>query len=82
MSFLLDDRRGAGALDSRTPVRYPAVVDRRSELEQMRRSIAMLRPEANAMSREQALALLAETAELQARLERLRAGLSSLLDEA
>jgi hypothetical protein len=56
-------------------------VDRRYELENMRRSIAMLPSGAAGLSREEAIALLAELADVQARLERLRDGLRRLVDE-
>jgi hypothetical protein len=45
-------------------------MDRRPEVEQLRRSIAMLSPGArDAVGREQALQLLAELGEVQGRLE-------------
>ena len=48
-------------------------MDRRHELENLRRSLAMLNPGATAsLSREEAIRLITEVAELQARLERLR----------
>ena len=57
-------------------------VDRRSELENLWRSLAMLNPGANAsLSREEAIRLITEVADLQARLKRLRAGLRALVDE-
>jgi hypothetical protein len=59
-----------------------SVVDRtREEVEQLRRSIAMLQPGAAAMDREDAMRLLAELGEVQARLDRLRRGLRALLAE-
>ena len=52
------------------------------ELENLRRSLAMLNPGATAsLSREEAIRLIAEVADLQARLERLRVGLRALVDE-
>ena len=58
-------------------------VDRRSELENLRRSLAMLNPGATAsLSREEATRLISEVAELQARLDRLHVGLRQLVDEA
>ena len=58
-------------------------MDRRSELENLRRSLAMLNPGATAsLSREEAMRLITEVADLQARLERLRRGLRTLVDEA
>jgi hypothetical protein len=48
----------------------------------MRRSLAMLSPGATAsISREEAMRLITEVADLQARLERLRVGLSQLVVE-
>ena len=53
------------------------------ELENLRRSLAMLNPGAAAsLSREEAMRLITEVADLQARLERLRVGLRQLVDEA
>jgi hypothetical protein len=51
------------------------------ELEQLRRSIAMLVPGSMAMRREDALHLLAELGDVQQRLDRLRRGLRTLLNE-
>jgi hypothetical protein len=56
-------------------------MDRSSELESMRRSIAMLNPRAPALDREEAMALLAELQEAQRRLGSLRNGLRSLLED-
>ena len=56
-------------------------MDRSSELESIRRSIAMLNPRAAASDREEAMALLAELQEVQRRLGALRSGLRSLLKE-
>jgi hypothetical protein len=53
----------------------------REELEQLRRSIAMLQPGAMAMKREDAMRLLRQVDAIEERLERLRGGLRSLLDE-
>ena len=51
------------------------------ELENLRRSLAMLNPGATAsLSREEAMRLITEVADLQARLERLRLGLRQLVD--
>jgi len=64
--------------------RSPSVegVDRRSELENLRRSLAMLNPGATAsLSREEAIRLITEVADLQARLERLRLCLRQLVDD-
>ena len=53
------------------------------ELENLRRSLAMLNPGATAsLSREEAMRLITEVADLQARLERLRVGLSALVEAA
>ena len=59
-------------------------MDRRSELENLRRSLAMLPPGATAssLSREDAMRLITEVTDLQARLERLRVGLRRLVDES
>ncbi len=57
-------------------------VDRSYELELMRRSLAMLTPgAASSLSREEAMRLITEVADLQAQLERLRTGLRALVDE-
>ena len=70
--------RGVADGYSRTYVRC---VDRRYELENMRRSIVMLPSGTAGLSREEAIAELAELADVQARLERLRDGLRRLVDE-
>ncbi|MDP9386948.1 MAG: hypothetical protein M3Q48_03220 [Actinomycetota bacterium] len=56
-------------------------MDRQSELEILRRSIAMLTPGAGALSREEALRLLSELREVQGRLDQLKATLRRLADE-
>ena len=57
-------------------------MDRRYEIESLRRSIAMLSPGVQApSSREGALALLAEQQDVQQRLRVLREALRSLVDE-
>jgi len=56
-------------------------VDRLSELESMRRSIAMLNPRASALDREEAMALLRELQDVERRLVALRDGLRRLLDD-
>jgi hypothetical protein len=53
----------------------------REELEQLRRSIAMLQPGSLAMRREDAMQLLGELGDVQKRLDRLRDGLRALLTE-
>ncbi len=50
-----------------------------SELEFLRRSIAMLPPQAAGLSREEALRLLAQLQEMDRRLQRLRDGLTALV---
>jgi hypothetical protein len=57
-------------------------VDRLHELEQLRRRLAMLTPGTSGLTREQAMALVVELAEVQSRLERLRDGLAELLEES
>ena len=61
------------------PIRGPA--DRLSELESMRRSIAMLNPGASALDREEAMALLRELQDVEGRLRDLRNGPPKLLDD-
>jgi hypothetical protein len=57
-------------------------MDRQYELDTLGRSIAMLSPGVNALSREEAMRLLSELADAQERrLDRLRAGLHRLLEE-
>jgi hypothetical protein len=56
-------------------------VPTKEEIEQLRRSIAMLQPGALAMKREDASQLLRDLSEVQGRLDRLRDGLRALLDE-
>jgi hypothetical protein len=53
------------------------------DLERVRRSLAMLPPGAKdtVLSREEAMAMVAELAEVKSRLERLRDGLRNVLDE-
>jgi hypothetical protein len=51
------------------------------EIEQLRRSVAMLRPGSRALDREDALRLLGELGDVQRRLDRLRRGLRALLGE-
>jgi len=59
---------------------FPSM-DRLSELESMRRSIAMLNPRASALDREEAMALLRELQDVAYRLKTLRDGLQGLLDD-
>jgi hypothetical protein len=56
-------------------------MERRYELENMRRSLAMLTPGVRALTREEALTLVEELADVQARLDRLRDGLRRLIAE-
>lgn len=56
-------------------------VDRSHELEIIRRSLAMLTPGQHALRREDALDLIEELSELTKRLDRLRSGLSRLVEE-
>jgi ABC-type phosphate transport system auxiliary subunit len=51
------------------------------EVEQLRRSIAMLQPGAHALDREGAMRLLAELGDVERRLDRLQDGLRALLSE-
>ena len=68
--------RGAG----RTYVR--AVMERRYELESLRRSLAMLRPGAPALDREEAMRLVRELQDLEHQLRGLREGLQRLLAQS
>ncbi|HSH23787.1 MAG TPA: hypothetical protein VK975_06985 [Acidimicrobiales bacterium] len=56
-------------------------MDRRHELEVMRRSLAMLTPGVPALTREDALRLVEELAQVQTQLDRLREGLRRLLED-
>lgn len=56
-------------------------MERRYELENMRRSLAMLTPGVRALTREEALTLVEELADVQAQLDRLRDGLRRLIAE-
>ncbi len=56
-------------------------MDRRYELEILRRSLAMLTPGMRALTREEALQLVEELAEVQAQLDRLRDGLRRLIKD-
>jgi vacuolar-type H+-ATPase subunit D/Vma8 len=57
-------------------------MERRYELETLRRSLAMLRPGAPALDREEAMRLVRELQDLERQLRRLRGGLEELLSEA
>ena len=63
----------------RTYVRI--LMERRYELETLRRSLAMLRPGAPALDREEAMRLVRELQDLERQLRRLRRGLQELLSE-
>jgi hypothetical protein len=56
-------------------------MDRLHELESMRRSIAMLQPKAMALSREDAMRLIAELQDVERRLRHLKGGLQRLVDD-
>lgn len=56
-----------------------ADVDRRYEIEILRRSLVMLTPGVRALTREEALELVEELADVRERLERLEQGLRALL---
>ncbi len=57
-------------------------MERRYELETLRRSLAMLRPGAPALDREEAMDLVREIQDLERRLRALREGLEGLLSES
>ena len=57
-------------------------MERRHQLDNLRRSIIMLTPGVPALSREEAISLLEELTELQERLDRLQVGLRQLLGQA
>ena len=74
--------RRAGDLDGIELVFDALGVDRRHELEIMRRSIAMLPPGArNALDREKAMRILADLQDVTGRLEALKRRLRELADE-
>jgi hypothetical protein len=56
-------------------------MEREYELESLRRSLAMLRPGAPALDREEAMRLVRELQDLEGQLRRLRQGLQELLAE-
>jgi hypothetical protein len=56
-------------------------MDRQFELENLRRSIAMLRVGAPALDREAAMALVRELQALEGQIRRLRDGMQRLLDD-
>jgi vacuolar-type H+-ATPase subunit D/Vma8 len=55
------------------------MLERRYELETLRRSLAMLRPGAPALDREEALRLVRELQDLERQMRTLREGLEALL---
>lgn len=57
-------------------------MDRRYELETLRRSLAMLSPEMMALSREEAVRLVEELQQVWEQVDRLRDGLRKLLDDS
>jgi hypothetical protein len=57
-------------------------MERRYELETLRRSLAMLRPGAPALDREEAMRLVRELQAFERQVRTLRRGLLHLLDEA
>lgn len=57
-------------------------MERRYELETLRRSLAMLPPGAPALDREEAMGLVRELQELERQLRTLREGLQRLLGES
>ncbi len=58
------------------------MMERRYELETLRRSLAMLRPGAPALDREEAIRLVRELQDLERQLRSLRLGLQDLLAES
>ena len=56
-------------------------MERRYELETLRRSLAMLRPGAPSLDREEAMHLVRELQDLERQLRTLRRGLMELLSE-
>jgi hypothetical protein len=58
---------------------FVGVMERRYELESLRRSLAMLRPGAPALDREDAMRLVRELQEFERQLRTLREGLQALL---
>jgi vacuolar-type H+-ATPase subunit D/Vma8 len=57
-------------------------MERRYELDSLRRSLAMLRPGAPALDREEAIGLVRELQDLEHQLRSLREGLQRLLADA
>jgi hypothetical protein len=61
---------------------FVGVMERRYELETLRRSLAMLHPGAPALDREEAIRLVRELQELERQLRSLRRGLQQLLADS
>jgi len=61
---------------------YVRGVERQHELESLRRSLAMLRPGAPALDREEAMRLVRELQDFERQARTLREGLVRLLEEA
>jgi vacuolar-type H+-ATPase subunit D/Vma8 len=61
---------------------FVAMMERRYELETLRRSLAMLRPGAPALDREEAMRLVRELQQLEHQLRTMRQGLQQLLVES
>jgi hypothetical protein len=61
---------------------FVIAMERRYELETLRRSLAMLRPGAPALDREEAMRLVRELQAFERQVRTLRQGLLRLLDEA
>jgi hypothetical protein len=61
---------------------FVSVMERRYELETLRRSLAMLRPGAPALDREEAIRLVRELQDFERQLRSLRLGLQQLLADS
>jgi len=61
---------------------FVSVMERRYELETLRRSLAMLRPGASALDREEAIRLVRELQDFERQLRSLRLGLQQLLADS
>ncbi len=61
---------------------FVVVMERRYELESLRRSLAMLRPGAPALDREEAMRLVRELQDFERQLRTLRRGLLELLERS
>jgi len=69
-------------LPGRRSERMFVAMERQYELESLRRSLAMLRPGAPALDREEAMQLVRELQDLEEQLRSLRVGLQRLLAES